>query len=214
MGKVPQAPLISLVVDTLCAVGFYSGPTGRTAPKAQLTLEARRPFSLPHPGKDLWLSLGRSPRRAAAQPARRHQRRQRPWHALGCASARASPFLSPARKSHGPKACCPGKAPRARRGAARLRWPPLVAKAWPWRAWVRPASPRIHQHLLQESTAQRPVHSTATRTSATARPEEAWRRWDPLHTGQAGSLASTWQRRLDTARAWRWGAPAPPPCPL
>jgi hypothetical protein len=191
MGKVPQAPLISLVADTICAVGLYSGPLGRTVPRAQLTLEARRPFSLPHPGKGLWLSLGRSPRRAAARPARRHQRRQRPWLALGCASVRAGRFLSPARKTHGPKACCPGKMPRAQHGAARLRWPPLVAKAWPWRALGAAGQP------LHSPAPATTIHGTKAgsqhkaRNTAAARPETARRRRNPLHTGQAGSLACT-----------------------
>jgi hypothetical protein len=72
---------------------------GRTALKARLTLEAQRPFIQPQPGKRPCPSLRRTPRRAAAQPARRHRRWQRPWLALGCSSARASSF-SPLQGKH------------------------------------------------------------------------------------------------------------------
>jgi hypothetical protein len=43
--------------------------------------------SLPQPGEVPCPSLRRSPRRAAAQPARRHRRRQRPWTRRWGASA-------------------------------------------------------------------------------------------------------------------------------
>jgi hypothetical protein len=56
-------------------------------PMGRVPHEAQRPLILPQPGEAPCPSLRRSPRRAAAQPARRHRRWQRPWHALGCASA-------------------------------------------------------------------------------------------------------------------------------
>jgi hypothetical protein len=97
-------------------------------------------------------SLRRTPCRATAQPARRHQRRRRrPGPALGCASAPEASSLS--RKVNAwPGGLLPREgATRATRRGAPARWTPLVARPWPWRAWVRPASSRAHQHLQQNA---------------------------------------------------------------
>jgi hypothetical protein len=128
------------------AVGLHGGPTGR------VTLVAQRPFTQPQPGKGV-LPLPKAhaaPGGGAAYPL--SSVAAAPWARAGVRFGPTGQALSPARIAHGPKACCPGKAvTRVTRRGAPARWAPPVARPWPWRAWVRPASSRGRKHLQQNA---------------------------------------------------------------
>jgi hypothetical protein len=186
---------------------------GRTALKARLTLEAQRPFIQPQPGKRPCPSLRRTPRRAAAQPARRHRRWQRPWLALGCSSARASSFspLQGKHKARRPAALGRRHARDAARRACALASAggEAVAMARVGAAGQpsRSPAPATKAHGTKAGS----QHDNARHHGGSPRDGAASMGF-PVH--RAGRLSHEHrQQRVGTARSWRWGAPAPPPSP-
>jgi hypothetical protein len=120
--------------------------------------------------------------------------------------------LSPARLTHGPKACCPGKAvSRVTRRGAPARWASPVARPWPWRAWVRPASSHARKHL-QPKRSRHEGRFTAKRNTPPRRLTQTRRGVIEFPAHRAARLSHEHrQQMVGAARPWRWGALPPPP---
>jgi hypothetical protein len=87
----------------------------------------------------------------------------------------------------------------SRRGAPACR-PPLVARPWPWRAWVRPPGSSAHQPLQHWLSARRPAYITRYGPALDAGVRRL-RRQDPPVQLQNGATANTETPRRDTRSA-------------
>jgi hypothetical protein len=131
--------------------------------------------------------------------------------ALGCASALPHLLwtLTHARTARRPAYSTPATA----RGATSRPGVLCIStvRSKPWRAGVRPARIQAHDHLQNRvlgSKAGSTQHETRHRGGSPRHSAAA--SGFPEH--RAGRLPHKHrQRRIGTARSWRWGAPAPPP---
>jgi hypothetical protein len=187
MGKVPQAPLISLVGDTLCEVGFYGGPIGRTALLGPVALEAHRPSTLPRPGETGSPPLPTAPVEPGGDIAAARTgggATARPWtRRWGALLPLLSPLDSHAR-THGSKAGPQHARHGARRDIEARRACISTERPRPWRAGVRPARVQAHAHLQQHalgSKAGSAQHGTRRGAPVRGAPLVAgprpWRAW-------------------------------------
>jgi hypothetical protein len=149
----------------------------------QVPHEAQRLLILPQPGEAPCSSLKRSPRRAAAQPARRHRQRRRLWTRRWALLSLLSPLNSHAR-THVSKAGLLHARHGARRDIKARRAFISTVRPQPWRAGVRPARVQahapLHKHILG-TMAGSARHGTRRGTPvrgappvARPRPRRAW----------------------------------------